>query len=218
MHFEILVEDQSGKKALEIIIPKIIGEQDTFKIHWYKGIGRIPKNLTPHSNPSKRILLSQFPKILKGYGETFAGYPKGYPAAVILVCDLDDKCLVEFRNQLFAILEECPQKPTTRFCFAIEEGEAWFLGDFEAIKSAYPKAKNSVLKGYINDSICGTWELLADAIYPGGSTKLSAKGWQAIGSEKSRWAERISPYMDVNDNNSPSFIHFKEKILELCEG
>lgn len=25
MHFEILVEDQSGKKALDVLIPKLIG-------------------------------------------------------------------------------------------------------------------------------------------------------------------------------------------------
>lgn len=37
MHFEILVEDISGKTALEII-PKIIStEQHTFNIHPYKG-------------------------------------------------------------------------------------------------------------------------------------------------------------------------------------
>jgi len=38
MHFEILVEDISGKTALEILVPKIINtEQHTFKIHAYKG-------------------------------------------------------------------------------------------------------------------------------------------------------------------------------------
>jgi len=38
MHFEILVEDISGKTALEILIPKIISsEQHTFEIHPYKG-------------------------------------------------------------------------------------------------------------------------------------------------------------------------------------
>jgi len=38
MHFEILVEDISGKTALEILIPKIISsEQHTFNIHPYKG-------------------------------------------------------------------------------------------------------------------------------------------------------------------------------------
>lgn len=38
MHFEILVEDISGKTGLEILIPKIIStEQHTLKIHPYKG-------------------------------------------------------------------------------------------------------------------------------------------------------------------------------------
>jgi len=38
MHFVILVEDISGKTALEILIPKIISsEQHTFNIHPYKG-------------------------------------------------------------------------------------------------------------------------------------------------------------------------------------
>jgi len=38
MDFEILVEDISGKTALEILIPKIIStEQHTFEIHPYKG-------------------------------------------------------------------------------------------------------------------------------------------------------------------------------------
>lgn len=37
MHFEILVEDQSGKKALDIIVPKIIGDSCTFTVHPYNG-------------------------------------------------------------------------------------------------------------------------------------------------------------------------------------
>ena len=45
MHFEVLVEDQSGKKALDILIPKIIGDQHTCEVRAYKGTGRIPKNL-----------------------------------------------------------------------------------------------------------------------------------------------------------------------------
>ena len=31
MHFEILVEDSSGKKALDILMPKILGDQHTFR-------------------------------------------------------------------------------------------------------------------------------------------------------------------------------------------
>lgn len=216
MHFEILVEDQSGEKALEILVPKIIGESHTFNVHSYKGIGRIPKNLGSSLDAKKRVLLNQLPRLLRGYGRTFFNYPEDYPAAVILVCDLDDKCLKVFRQELFAILDDCNPKPETRFCIAIEEGEAWFLGDIPAIKSAYPKAKDTVLNSYVNDSICGTWERLADAVHKGGSSGLSAKGNQAIGIEKSRWAERITPHMDVTNNASPSFAYFRDKLLDLA--
>jgi hypothetical protein len=217
MHFEILIEDLSGKKALDILIPNLIGTEHTFKVHPYKGIGRIPKNLVGNTDASKRILLTQLPKLLRGYGNTFANYQEDYPTAVILVCDLDSKCLKAFRNELYAILNACNPKPETRFCIAIEEGEAWFFGDIPALKKAYPKAKDAVLNTYINDSICGTWEKLADAIFPGGSAALSKKGWQAIGTEKSIWAVKITPHMDVNNNASPSFGYFRTKIMELAE-
>ncbi|GAB1072050.1 hypothetical protein [Shewanella algae] len=216
MHFEILVEDQSGKKALDVLVPKIIGTDHTFSIHSYKGIGRIPKNFNTTGNPDKRILLTQLPKLLRGYGKAFANYPEDYPAAVILVCDLDNKCLRTFRQELIDILNACEPRPQTRFCIAVEEGEAWFLGDIQAIKSAYPRAKDNVLNGYVNDSICGTWECLADAVYNGGSLALSSKGWQAIGAEKSQWSEKISPYMDIETNASPSFVYFRQKLLELA--
>jgi len=216
MHFEILVEDQSGKKMLDILVPKIIGDNHTFRVLPYKGIGRIPKNLTASGDANKRILLDQLPRLLRGYGNTFVNYPANYLAAVILVCDLDNKCLKAFRRELFNILNGCTPKPETRFCIAIEEGEAWFLGDIPAIKDAYPRAKDVVLNAYVNDSICGTWEHLADAVYKGGATALSAKGWQAVGAEKSQWAEKITPNMHVADNKSPSFVYFREKLLELA--
>ena len=129
MHFEVLVEDHSGKKALDILIPKIIGDQHSFEVHAYKGIGHIPKNLKSSTDASKRIFLDQLPKLLRGYGKTFAGYSPNYPAAVIVVCDLDTKCLKEFRQELFTVLNACNPKPETRFCIAIEEGEAWLLGE-----------------------------------------------------------------------------------------
>ena len=217
MHFEILVEDQSGKKALDILVPKIVGRDHTFSVHPYKGIGRIPKNLTAGKDANKRILLDRLPQLLRGYGNTFANYPEDYHAAVILVCDLDDKCLNVFRQELYNILNNCNPKPETRFCIAIEEGEAWFLGDIPAVKIAYPNAKDAVLNSYENDSICGTWERLADAVYKGGSNALSAKGWQAVGAEKSQWAEKITPHMTVAHNASPSFGYFRKKLLELAE-
>lgn len=217
MHFEILVEDQSGQTMLEILIPKIIGEQHTFRFHDYRGVGHIPKNLTRRTDARKRLLLDQLPRLLRGYGKTFAGYTPDYPAAVIVVCDLDDKCLKAFRQELFTVLNACNPKPETRFCIAIEEGEAWLLGDIPAVKEAYPNARDNILRSYENDSICGTWELLADAVSSGGANGLKNRGWQVVGREKSVWAEKITPHMNVDDNASPSFRYFREKVRNLAQ-
>ena len=69
---------------------------------------------------------------------------------------------------------------------------------------------------YVNDSICGTWEKFADAVYPGGAQALSAKGWQAVGAEKSKWAEKVPPHIDISNNNSLSFCYFRDKMRELA--
>lgn len=215
MHFEILVEDQSGKKALDILMPKIIGRKHTHRVIRYRGIGRIPKNLKSRADARNRILLDRLPELLKGYGKTYANYPSNYPAVVIVVCDLDDRCLKTFRQELLKVLDSCNLKPETRFCIAIEEGEAWLLGDIPAIKKAYPKAKNNILNRYQNDSVCGTWELLAEAVFTGGLRTLKKEDKQAVGREKSAWAQKITPHMNVEQNASPSFCYFRDKIREL---
>ena len=70
MHFEFLIEDQSGAKAMETLIPKLLGDIVTYKIHSYKGIGHIPKGLRPKHDAKKRIFLDQLPKLLRGYGKS----------------------------------------------------------------------------------------------------------------------------------------------------
>ena len=212
MHFEILVEDRSGKKALDILIPKIIGNQHKFKVRYYQGRGNIPKNLKNPINAKRRLLLNQLPKQLSVYGKRYANDPT---KVVVVVCDLDNNCLKTFRQELFRVLNACNPRPETRFCIAIEEGEAWLLGDIPAIKAAYPRAKVNILNSYQNDSICGTWELLADAIFAGGSKALGKRPWYVIGREKSIWAQKIAPEMDINPNASPSFCYFRDKIREL---
>ena len=217
MHFEVLVEDQSGKEALDILIPKIIGTHHSFKVRAFKGIGHIPRNLTSGISVQNRLLLNNLPRMLSAYGKTFGYSSANASAAVIVVCDLDDKCLKVFRQELFTVLNACNPRPETRFCIAIEEGEAWLLGDIPAIKTAYPNARDNVLKSYTNDAICGTWELLADAISQDGVTGLKKRGWRAVGREKSIWATRIAPLMNVRNNKSPSFHYLQQKIQELME-
>jgi hypothetical protein len=207
MHFEFLVEDQSGAKAIEILLPKLLGDKASYSIKkGYKGLGHLPKNLKPKSDASKRILLDQLPRLLRGYGKVpNSGY-------IIIICDLDKRNERQFLFELNGVLNKCDPKPNACFCLAIEEFEAWYLGDLTAVRKAYPKAKNDVLNGYKNDSICDTWELLADAICKGGSKALIKEGWQAIGMQKSVWAKEISPHMNIDNNLSPSF---KKMLFQL---
>jgi hypothetical protein len=215
MHLEFLVEDQSGKRALEVLIPKIIGAGQSFRIHAYKGIGRIPTGMRGESDPSKRILLNNLPRLLSGYGQTC--FEAGFPDAVFVICDLDDRNSADFLAELEAVLDGCLHKPKALFCLAIEEGEAWLLGDLPAIRASFPQAKVAVLQAYENDSICGTWEVLANALVKGGAKTLVRGGWQDVGAEKSKWALRIPPEMDVEQNQSPSFQRFRDALRKAVE-
>ena len=114
--------------------------------------------------------------------------------------------------------DSCQPKPLAIFCFAVEEMEAWLLGDHIALKAAYPNANERALVAYVQDSICGTWERLADAIYPGGSGALDHLGYQQIGRKKSEWAKRIGFRMDAERNQSPSFRYFRDRLRALASG
>ncbi len=45
--------------------------------------------------------------------------------------------------------------------------------------------------------------------------ELFKNGPVLIGTEKSEWAEKITPFMDVNNNKSPSFNSFKNTVENL---
>ena len=214
MHFEVLVEDKSGSIALERILPKILRDDDehTWKIIPYKGIGRLPRNLRGVTDAEKRILLDRLPQLLRGYGKSL----QHFPAAVIVVVDLDDRDCMDFKCELLDVLNACNPRPETLFRISIEEGEAWLLGDRDAVKTAYPNAKDSVLNSYEQDSICGTWETLADAVHPGGSVSLKRIGYPEIGMAKCDWAGAIAPYMDVDSNESKSFQVFRDGVRNLA--
>ncbi len=213
MHFEILVEDRSGKILLNAIMDRVIDLEDhTYRVISYKGIGHIPKNLKGSTDPKKRLLLDRLPKLLRGYGKSL----QGISAAVIVVVDLDDKNCLTFKGELLNLLKRCNPKPKTLFRIAIEEGEAWLLGDRKALKVAYPRAKDQVLNSYVQDSICGTWETLADVVYPGGAQRLRQLGMPHTGQAKCQWAEKIGLHMDVERNRSRSFQVFRDGIRDLA--
>ena len=212
MHIEMLIEDSSGKKLLDALLPQLLGQQGephTWRTIAYKGIGRIPAGLTPKGNPAKRILLDQLPKALRGYAKT-----PGIDA-VIVVVDIDKQDPKTFLTELNALAASCDAAAKTQFRLAIEETESWYLGDREALLLAYPRAKKEILARYVQDSVCGTWELLADAIYPGGATAIKKAGWPLPGQIKHEWAERIGPLMVIDRNTSPSFGVFRDGLIRL---
>ncbi len=212
MHIEILVEDSSGAKLLEPIVSKLFGENGyphSWRIKAYKGVGHIPTNLNTAADPAHRILLDQLPRVLRGYGKT-----PGIDA-VVVVLDVDNRNHADFLTELDKVAIQTNSPAKTIFRLAVEEMEAWYLGDRQAVQQAYKKAKTDVLNAYVQDSICGTWELLADAIYPGGSAAIKKKGWPLPGQIKHEWAENIGPLLDPNCNISPSFCEFRDGLLGL---
>lgn len=215
MHIEILVEDSSGKRLLDQLVPMIlgpIGEPHSWRIHPFRGVGRLPKDLRTKADPAKRALLDNLPRLITGFGRT-----PGIDAAVIVV-DTDRRNCREFLLELQALAATCEPRPEVMFRLAIEEMEAWFLGDQVALLAAYPRANRNVLQNYQQDSVCETWEKLADAVYPGGSGVLKKLGFPASGDAKHEWAEKIGPHLQLDGNASPSFNKFVEGLRRLVAG
>ena len=198
MHFRVLVEDQSGSIALGHIMKMILGENGSnhsWRIHPYKGISHLLKDLS---------------STLQAFGNSLDD-----SSAVVVVVDSDDKDCIKFKQDLLNVLNACNPRPNTLFRIAIEEGEAWLLGDRAAVKAAYPSAKDAILDNYVQDSVCGTWEVLADAVHPGGSRPLKV-GYQVAGKAKCDWARNIAPRMDVDSNQSKSFQVLRDGVRNLA--
>lgn len=215
-HFEVLVEDLSGKTALEGMLPRLSLGLATYKIRPYRGLGHIPKGLLPGSDPKKRILLDQLPRIVAGYGRAFANDPPEYVRFLVVICDLDTRDRNQFEAEITNAIAACNPRPLTLLCLSIEEGEAWLLGDIDAVTTAYPQVNRNQLMNYIPDSICGTWEFMADLVERGGAAGLKRLGYPETGRAKSRWAAAIGPLVDYTRNRSPSFKEFVAKIVQAC--
>ena len=99
---------------------------------------------------------------------------------------------------------------------AIEELEAWFLGDFDAVINAYPELKRNSSrlrrrKEFTNpDSVeGGTWEALEKL--------LQRAGYYSSGLQKLDAARKISQLMQPDRNISPSFILFRDTLREIVK-
>lgn len=213
MYIQFLVEDVSGSKLIDIVMKKYQIESQVVDIEYdirpYKGIGGIPRGIDAHSIKSQQ-LLNDLPKRLRAFNVALKDIKD---AVLFIVLDNDARDPNEFERQLRALSVQTGIKIDHVFCVAIEEMEAWLLGDRDAIQSAYPKISDRIATkhaAYRQDSICGTWETLADI--------LTKKGFGAfqkqnptpydVGKCKIEWAENIGNYLNLRKNTSPSFMKF----------
>ena len=206
MHFQFLVEDYSGAVLVEKIMQKLLEEAEfTFEIKSFKGIGGF-KGTGSVKDIKTNKLLTDLPQYLRAFDNSL----RGIEACVIVVLDNDTRDTQLFEKELEAQAQRAMISIDHVFCIAVEEMEAWLLGDEKALLEAYPFARESKYKEYVQDSICGTWELLADIVFKGGLKRLKKEcpTYREIGRYKAEWAEQIGTHIDLSNNKSPSFRYF----------
>lgn len=213
-YIEILIEDKSGSILVEQIMDKYIMNKENiiYKIHGFKGIGKIPLKVNKASQIKTKRLFSDLPMYLKGLDASLQAMPG--KKAIFVIMDSDDEDCTKMKHSLVQMYQELGLSIQVFFCIAIEEMEAWLLGDSEAVITAYPAAKRQLLQKYVQDSVIGTWEYLADIVYKGGLQALrrNASSYYEIGMFKCECARKIGEFLDIRRNASPSFNYFIGKL------
>lgn len=184
--------------VLQALLPNLLGSAHGFNIRQFCG---------------SRNLLKQLPARLRGYRRWI---PDDY--RIIVVTDRDRQDCTDLKRRLEAIAAGAglPTKsapgPDGRFVvvnrIAIEELEAWFFGDIEAVVAAYPKVKPTIgtreRYRYPDEIRGGTWEALHRV--------LREFGYYRGTFPKIEVAARISRHMDPDRNGSPSFRCFVQGV------
>lgn len=186
---EFIVEEPSMEALLRCILPRLLGD--------------IPFAIFPFQ--SKHDLLNELPKRLRGYREWL---PPGYRVVVLVDRD-DDDCRV-LKQQLEdaaagAGLFTRSRPDGVRFSVinrvVVEELEAWYFGDWDAVCAAYPRVTKTAIhkRGMRNPDAIegGTWETF--------QRMLQQAGYFRNGLRKIEAARTIGAHMDVDRNTSRSF-------------
>lgn len=215
MYVQFLIEDKSTEKLVCHVMDKLKARYSDKYIDYdtraFKGIGHLPKKGTAIERKTGQ-LLNDLPMFLRAFDKKLRKLPG---AVIIVVLDNDKRDQTEFKRQLKEMSEQNMILIDHAFCIAVKEMEAWLLGDIKAIEKAYPNAKRTAIKDYVQDEIGDTWEILANMIYPGGMNKLqknAAGSYGVIGEMKAEWADRIGKKMELDQNISPSFNAFMREL------
>jgi hypothetical protein len=197
MHLEILVEEFSAEALLEGLLPKLVPADTTWTIHAFRG---------------KPDLLAKLPIRLKGYR---LWLPVDWRIVILVDRDSDD--CQDLKQKLERKAQEAnfgkepgPRRVLNRI--AVEEIEAWYFGDIQALVDAFPGVNANInnRKGYRDpDAVAGgTWEALERIL-------RRARHFQG-GLEKIALAQRMGPLMDPERNRSHSFRIFVSGLRQLC--
>jgi hypothetical protein len=162
MHLDVYVEEPSAKAALEILVPRIVGEPHTFRVL---------------SFGNKQHLLREIPKRLKGYSHWL---PRDWRIVVLVDEDRQD-CHV-LKAHLVEAARQTGLADRVLSRIAVEELEAWFFGDVEALRAVYPRIPKTLARRrrFRNpDAVAGgTWEVLDQVLqrsgYPAGLSKIES--------------------------------------------
>jgi hypothetical protein len=201
MRLHVLVEGPADAAFFRTWLPRfLVGHTTTIIPHRGKLSGQ--PILPP--DPRREGLLDQLPAKLRAYGRAL----NSATDRILVVLDLDNDSCVDLKRRLLALLDTCDPQPVVLFRIAIEETEAFYLGDPEAIRRAFPTAKLTKIRAYTQDSICGTAEVFQEVI--GASRE-----------DKVEWAERMATHLGtswrgVSANQSPSFRQLCQGILKLA--
>jgi hypothetical protein len=190
MHVVFFVEEPSVEAALTNLLPRLLPDQTTFQFIVFQG---------------KPDLLDNLLSRLRGYANWL---PEDW--RIVVLIDEDRQDCFQLKRQLetavlSAGLISKNRNESDRFQvltrIAIEELEAWFLGDVEALRQVYPRLPASLAhRQRFRDPdrvVGGTWEALEHV--------LQANGYHPTGYPKIDAARQISLYMDPACNRSHSF-------------
>lgn len=181
--------------ALRVLVPRIVPGVP-YDVRVFKG---------------KQDLLAKLPQRLGGR----ANWADNAGLGLVVVIDQDVEDCSELKQRLIECAKEAGMVCASRSGgrpgnvlnrIAIEELEAWFLGDVAALVKAYPGVPASLgaRKRYRDpDGVTGgTWEALEKV--------LMDAGHHPGGLAKSRAAAEIAAHMDVESNASKSFQVFRD--------
>jgi len=201
MHFEFLLEALSAEKVLNNILPQLITKEHTYRCIIFQG---------------KNDLLKKLPAELRAYKKWIPHHYK-----IVILIDRDDDNCHELKSKLqhYAMMAGLLSKSDCNDSsfqvisrIAIEELEAWFFGDPDAIRLAYLKVSTAFEKksNYRNpDNIVNTWETLEKL--------LQQRGYFKTGLRKNEVAHESSKNMQPLKNRSKSFQVFREGISACIE-